>query len=258
MNLGHLRRTLPAADATAVGVVERDGGIFHLFSDGGLLPVVRGGAPDDDDPDTNKDKDKPKTYTQADLDRMLAREKDQGERAGEAKGMRKALEQLGVDPDKVKPEDLKDTLARARKAEEDAKTEAQREKDAAAQEKTAAQREKDAAALERHTAAVERYLVRAGVGAGETDDAKAAKAIERAARLVDVELGAEPEKIQAAVAELKTDMPALFGATSGGEQPDGDPKVNPKPNPTGKSSVAKGREEAIKRGWIKDTEKQTA
>lgn len=195
-----------------------------------------------------------RTFTQDDLTRVAAREKSEGERAG-----RKALlESLGLPAD-TKPEDLKARLDAQKQAEEAQKTAAERAKDEADAREVAAKQREDAAAAERHAAAVERHLVRAGVGAGETDDEKVAKAIERAAKLVEVEQGADATAIAVAVADLKKDMPALFTATAtaSGDQPGSDPNPKPRPNPTGKSAVSKGREEAIARGWIKP-EKQTA
>lgn len=201
-----------------------------------------------------------KTFTEAEVAARAAREKSQGERAGRAAERKALLEVLGL-PEDTTAEALQAKLASIKSAEDAQKTEAQRAREAADAEKVAASKEKSDAAAEKHAAAVERHLVRAGVGAGETDDAKLAKAIERATRLVDVEVGADAEKIAAAVASLKTDMPALFTATTA-PPPDGDTGGGPPAgggsgnNGSGKSAVSKGREEAIRLGWVK--EKQTA
>jgi hypothetical protein len=254
VNLGRIRRPLPAADAHAVGVVERDGGVWHLFSDGGLLPVVRGGAPDPEDPPKeDPPADPPKTYTQAELDRMLAREKDQGGRAGE----KALLKKLGL-PEDTKPEAVKAILDEKKAEDDKQKSEAARAKEAADAAKAASDKEKADAATERHQAAVERHLVRAGVGAGETDDVKLAKAIERAAKLVEVEKGADPEAIAAAVADLKKDMPTLFtAAATDGQQPDGDVKTQTRKASDGnKSGIERGKAKAAELGWVK--QKQTA
>jgi len=199
------------------------------------------------------DKDKPpagppKTFTQDDVTRVAAREKSEGERAG-----RKALlEQLGLPAD-TKPEDLKARLDAITAAEDAQKTEATKAKDAAELAKRESDREKQTAAAERHQAAVERHLLRAGVGGGESDDAKLAKAIDRASKLVEVEAGADSEKIAAAVADLKKDMPELFtAAKTDGKQPDGDAAAKTRKAGDGqKSGVARGREKAAELGWTK-------
>jgi hypothetical protein len=257
VNTTRLRKSLPAATAVAVGLVERHGRVWHLFSDGGLLPFVAGGSPDaDEDKDKDADKDKGKTYTQAEVDRLTSREKDQGERVGKAQGMRDALTALGVDPDKVKVEDLASTLKKALDADEATKTEAQREKDAAAAEKLAATREKESAALERHAAAVERALIRAGVGADEDDDDKRDALITRAAKLVEAEQGADAAKIKTAVEDLKKDMPALFTAPSAEETlPHGDSGGASRTaggGGAGKDAQARGKALAAELGWSKE------
>jgi hypothetical protein len=254
VNLARARRlTLPARNATAVGIVRRDGGVFHLFSDGGLLPVVRGGAPDDD-PDPKTDPDAGKTFTETELAARAAKEKSEGERNGRWT----TLERLGL-PRDTDLDALKSRLEAIAAAEEAQKTEAQREKDAAETARRDAEAEKASAAQTRHAADVERFLLRAGVGAGETDEDKLAKALGRAAALIEREapVGSDAEKIKQAVADLKQDMPALFGAAGSGGQPDGDPAPQTRKAGDGqKSGVERGKAKAAELGWTK--EKQTA
>jgi hypothetical protein len=223
----------------------------------------------EDPPKEDPPADPPKTYTQAEVDRLTSREKDQGERAGKAQGMRDALTALGVDPDKVKVEDLKSTLEKALAADDAQKTEAQREKDAAVVEKTAAEREKTEAAREKHETRVERLLLRAGLAVDEDDDNKRDKQIARAMKLVDLEVGADSDKIRAAVDELREEMPSLFGITDDGNTSGGSGAPHSDTGKAGGSGRgggqhgkgefgAKGLEELKRRGYLKEPEKASA
>lgn len=262
---------LPSPDARALSVVEVDGRSLWLFDDGGLLPYVAGGSPDDDPPagggagsggpaGGSGGDGAGRTFTQDDVTRIGTREKEQGERAGKRAALEPLAKALGIDVDAVKVEDLAGLIERARAAEDAQKTEAQRAKDAADAEKAAATTERQNAAQERHAAAVERVLLRSGVAAGEDDDEKVAKAVDRAARLLDVEVGADAETIRKAVDTLKTDVPALFAPAepgAGGQQqpPPGDPGTPGRGAGagSGKSGVAAGKAKAAELGWTKKT-----
>lgn len=78
---------------------------YHMWSDGKILPIISGGAGDDDPPAPPAP-----TFTQADIDRIAAREKAQGRNAA----ANELAEQLGMSPDEAKK-------ALARLAEIDAK-----------------------------------------------------------------------------------------------------------------------------------------
>lgn len=199
-----------------------------------------------------------KKFSQAEMDRVAARRADEGERAG-----RKALlEQLGLPAD-TKPEDLKARLDAIQAADEAKKDEATKAKDAADAARAASDKEKQGAVEARHAADVEKYLLRAGLGKDLDEDDKAyddklAKAISRAAKLVDVEVGADGQKIRDAIADLKKDMPALFAGESGGgkQQPDGDAAAQTRKAKDSKvSGVDRGKAKAAELGWRK--EKQT-
>lgn len=170
-----------------------------------------------------------KTFSQEDVTAIAAREKDQGKRAAQEE----ISKRLGVPI-----EEAERLLKEMRKRADDEKSEAQRAREAADAEKAEAEREKQAAAQERHDARVERALLASGI----TDEAK----VKRVGRLLDVEVGAEPDVIKAAVTTLKKDMPELFGEAPGGKKPPAsDPNGKP---PTGKSGDESALERGMKRG----------
>jgi hypothetical protein len=159
--------------------------------------------------------DPPVSFDQDAVNRIAAREKAQGKAAAVAE----IATQLGMSV-----EDAKKVLEGHKAAEDAAKTEAQRQVDAAKAETNAAKDERAQVVAERHTLNVERALLLAGLPAG--DDDAAAKLLGRAAKLVDVEPGADRAAIAAAVTTLKTELPALFTATAapGGTPPPAPPK----------------------------------
>lgn len=154
------------------------------------------------------DTENPKTFTQEDVDRIV------GERIARAERDAKKAAQEDLSA-KLGGASLDDLLA-AHKAQADAenaaKSEAQRLRDEAAAEKAAAEAERAAAARELHDARLYRALTAAGV----PDDAVGTIN-------VPVEVGATVEDIKAAVEELKTKVPALFGAAPAPKANPGDP-----------------------------------
>ena len=96
---------------------------------------------------------------QTEVDRIAAREKDQGRRAGQ----RAALEALGFDPDKVKLEDVKKTLDGVAAAELERLSEVERRELAATQREQAAAEREAAAARTVHESRLTTVLVAAGV-----------------------------------------------------------------------------------------------
>lgn len=175
-----------------------------------------------------------RTFSQEEVTRMLTREKDQGEAAA----LRKLEEQLqaefGVDLDTAKQ-----MLKASKDRQEAEKTEAQRAKEAADAEKAAAAKERQEAARDRHSIKVERALLKAGAEAENT---------ELLSRLVDAEVGADPDAITAAVEAVKTKFPAEFGASGGGGPTDGEAQGGRRPpKPSTETEVERGKKRALAR-----------
>jgi hypothetical protein len=150
-----------------------------------------------------------RTFTQAEVTAFLAREKDQGERAGKAEILAGLTTRLGG-------RELADVIAAAdaaRTAEDAAKTETQRQLDAATAKGAEADKILATAKSELHQTRIRSALLAAG--APEAAIGSIA---------VNVEAGATPEVIAAAVATLKTAVPALFGAVAA---PNSDPLKAP-------------------------------
>jgi hypothetical protein len=203
---------------------------LHLPT-GRLLPVVSGGATDDGDSgregegegengdgsgDSGGTQDR--TLTQAEVDRIIAREKAAARRAAE-RDVQAYLE------------------AEKAKADEAALSEAERAKAEAARERAEADRLKAEAAAERLTAKLERRLLAAGV-----PDA----ALTRVVRMVDLPADADDDTIAAEIDALKADAPALF------TPPDGDSNGR-QPKPPGTTAArgpagGQGTTTAIERG----------
>lgn len=152
--------------------------------------------------------DTPKTFTQEDLDRIL------GERLAVAqrKAKQEADAELAAKLNGASLDELLEARQKVTEAENAAKTEAQRLRDEAAAEKAAAEAERQAAKLELHTARLHKALTAAGVPEDAIDTIR-----------VDVEVGATPEDIKAAVDALKVKVPALFGAKPAPKVDPGDP-----------------------------------
>lgn len=187
----------------------------------------------DDNPLEGDDKDKPsRTFSQDELDRIVSREKDQAKRSV----AKQLQEQLGVSI-----EEARTILDEARKRSDAEKTETQREREAAQREKEEAQRERAEAARERHVTRVERGLLKAGV----PDEA-----LERVARMVDVEVGADNESLSDAISSLKEELPLLFESKPADERkqpPSSDPKGKPKQPAPDDDALSQGAERAKKR-----------
>jgi len=212
---------------------------MHRWSDGTMLPLIRGGeGPDPDPKDPPKPDPKPdptndpkdKTFSQDDVTRIATREKEEGRRSA----LKDLMEQLGI----TDVEEAKTLLANARAAEEAKKTEA--EKQAAEMQKATKAAEKAAADAQRErlTARIERHLVRAGISV--EDDAK----LTRLTRLVDVDNDADDDKVKDAVEQLKKDMPEVFGETKPGNKPDPKPPRSSPGGPPSKNGTKSAAESA--------------
>lgn len=190
-----------------------------LYSDGTILPVIAGGDGDDPpkdppkgDPDPSKgDKKDPPTFSQEELNRIAAREKDEGKRAALAE----VAKTLGCTV-----EEAVEFVKKAKADDEKHKSDAQKAQEAADKAKADADKEKDEAAKEKHMARVERALLKAGV-----PDSK----LERVARMLDAEVGATPEKIDDAAKDLKKEFPELFTGKEAGPPGSDPPGKPPKP-----------------------------
>lgn len=176
-------------------------------------------------PDPDSGKADEKKFTQADLNKIAAKQKAEG---------RAAAEKAVVDLLGCTPAEAAEIVKKHREAEDATKSEAEKEKAAAVKEREAAEAEKRAAAAERHELQIERALTAEGF-AGD------AKKLARVRRMVTVEVGATYEDVLADVQEAKTEFPELFGSktpeddgkrTPPGKLPSSDPKGKP-PRPTG-------------------------
>ena len=233
-----------AALPSTIGQVTLNGRDMWLYSDGTTLPVIRGG--DGDDPPagtatggTGSDKKDP-TFSQEDLNRIAAREKDEGKRAALAD----VAKTLGCTL-----EEAAQIIKAHKEADDKQKSEAQRAQEAADKAKADAEKEKADAAREKHIARVERALLKAGVPDGK---------LERVARMLDAEVGADLDKIEAAAKDLKKEFPELFTGTKQGP-PNSDPPGTP-PKPTLKddayaAGVARAKEYATTTFGVKQEAK---
>lgn len=161
-----------------------------------------------------------KTFTQADIDRIVAREKE----SASSKAVKDLAEQLGVTIDEAKE------IVKSHKDKTDAeKSDAQKAREAADKEKAEAVEAKAAAALETHTTRADRALVTAGIAFPKdaTDDQKDATLL-RVRGMLTVKPGATAAEIAADVKSLKEGFPGLFapGGTGKGS-PNSDPKTPP-------------------------------
>lgn len=191
-------------------------------------PAGGGGAPAGEKPAE-------KTFTQAELNAIATREKNEGKAAAE----RSIAEQLGVSI-----EDAKAIIKQSKDAADAKKSEADKDREAAAKEKTAAEADRQAAALEVHNARLERAFLKEGIDFDELGEDKA----KRLLGLVTAQSGASYDDVLKDVQQIKADFPALFGAPeetgTKRKAPGSDPKgAPPKPN-AGEDKYAKGAERA--------------
>jgi len=169
-------------------------GIAVFYNDGGDPPVPadppKPGPPPAPTPVPQ--------FTQDDLDRIAAREKAQGQRAG----ARQALEDFAKEHGFTNPDDVKTFIEAARKAQQDALTEEERRRQELEQkERDLAAREAAATARER---AANRRAVLVGLGATGDD-------LEDAAALLRVADDADDRAVREAAEKLKGRRPELFG-----------------------------------------------
>ncbi|WP_330306213.1 MULTISPECIES: hypothetical protein [unclassified Streptomyces] len=170
------------------------------------------------------------------LNRLLAREKQQGERAA----IRKLVEQLGF----TKTDDLTTFVQQQREAQAAQLSEIERREQVAAEATTAAQR-REAQAVVRERAAVRRSAL---VALGATgDDLKDAE------RLLAVEDDADEDTIAEAATALKARRPELFATTTllPPAAPGGSPAGGPPPRGANMPKPGQhGADMARQRGFV--------
>lgn len=151
-----------------------------------------------------------KQLSQAEVNRIATREKQEGTKAGRAA----LLKELGI-------EDVKEAarlIEQAKKSETDSLSETERLKREAAAANAKAEADKVEVAREKLAAKVERRLLASGLQLDKKDEAKAERQLARASRLLDLDLDADQDAIRDAVKELKAEMPNLFAETDDEEE----------------------------------------
>ncbi|MEW2187774.1 hypothetical protein AB0900_31285 [Streptomyces cellulosae] len=187
-----------------------------------------------------------KQFSQEELERIAAREKSQGERAG----ARKALEEFAAEHGFSNVDDAKAFIAAARQAEEAKKSEEQRLRDELERIKAEAAA-REAAAIARERAANRRALL-AGLGATGDD-------LEDAAALLRVADDADETAVREAAEKLKERRPELFGTRPAPQAsplppaPGGAPAGAPpaRTTPSKDDVKTRARELAVKMGYAK-------
>jgi hypothetical protein len=182
----------------------------------------------------------PPALDQETLNRLLAREKQQGERAA----VRRLVEQLGF----TRAEDLTAFVQQQRDAQTAAMSELERREQAVA-EATAAAAQREAQALARERTAARRAVL---VGLGATGDDLA-----DAERLLVVDDDAGEDAIAEAALALKTRRPELFGGSTAvvpPAAPGGSPAGGPPPRGGNVPKPGQhGAEMARQRGFLTGT-----
>jgi len=219
-----------------------------FYNDGGNTPPAPAGEPPKPGPPPTP----AATFTQEELERIAAKEKSQGERAG----ARKALEDFAAEHGFSNVDDAKAFIEAARKAEDAKKTQDEkRQEELDRREQELSAREKAAVARER---AAIRKAALVQLGATGTDLEDALALLERDLRETP---DADESAVQAAAAALKERREALFGVTPAAQPaaqlppaPGGAPAGGPPPRqtPTGKPGD-RGREMARLRGKVRET-----
>jgi len=152
------------------------------------------------------------SFSQDDMTRVAAREKDQGKRQGQ----KEVLEALGFSS----VDEAKDFAKLIRDAEAAQLSEVERAKRDAEKAKSEAEEIKSEAQRDRYMAMVERELLKAGVDLDH---------VTKVSRLVDCDVHSSAEDISTAVADLRAEMPNLFPAQEETEEPGSQNPGTPKP-----------------------------
>lgn len=181
-------------------------------------------------------------FSQDDVTAAATRAAREAERKTRQRVEADLAEQLGCTVDEAKAK-----LAAAEKAEHDKKSAADQALEAANTAKAEADADKAAAAKEHLVAKVERRLAAAGVGAGIEDDAdgkKAAAALQRAVRMLDLKPDADDAAITSEIDALRDEVPALFTTSTGSGEtpPPGIPPAKPKKANGSKTAAERAKE----------------
>jgi hypothetical protein len=186
-------------------------GWSHPYAPNLFSPVFYNDGGDDPEPPTPADPPKPsppatRTFTQDEVEKLAAKEKSQGKRAGATE----ALAQFAADNGFKNAEDAKAFIEAARKAQQDALSEEEkRRQELERREQELVAREAAAIARERNAS---RRAVLVGLGATGED-------LEDAAALLRVPDDADEQTVQDAAAALKERRPELFGAARPAQPP---------------------------------------
>ncbi|MFF8910503.1 hypothetical protein [Streptomyces olivaceoviridis] len=202
-------------------------GLAVFYNDGGTPPTPTPAPADPPKPSPPPAPTPVPQFTQEDLDRIAAKEKAQGQRAG----ARQALEDFAAEHGFNSVDDAKAFIAAARKAEEAMKTEEQkRQEELDRREQELAARETAATTRER-AAARRAVLVSLGAAGDDLEDATA---------LLRIADDADEQAIQEAATALKERRPELFGA-----KPAPQPSLLP-PAPGGAPAGGSGKPHATR------------
>lgn len=196
---------------------------------------------EDEDEDEDDDDGGERTFTQVEVNRIMSKEK----KAGRRSGIRKVLEELGVESIAEAKEKLGQTSNNRGTNDNGGNEQDPEAAEQARKAKEAADREKAEAARLKLEAKVERRLVRAKV-----DDKK----IERALRMIDLDDldDGDDDEIDVAIEDLREDLPELFTESKSKDDDDedkGKPRA-PGSNPGGvprKKGTATPQDKAMAR-----------
>ncbi len=164
-----------------------------------------------------------KTFTQDDLNRIATKESDRGKRAA----IKELSEELGMSID-----DVKALVKQQAERDEAAKSDLDKAREEAATLKRLGEENAKAAKREGLASKIQLELVRAGVPIDGTS---------HIVKLIDVDVDATPEDIQAKIEQVKTDLPALF-ATSTQKPSSSVPSGTPSTPVVGESALDKAAE----------------
>jgi len=183
--------------------------------------------------------DNARTFTQEDLNRVAAREKDEGKRSAE----RAILAALGVDD----LDSAKKILADKQAADEAKLSEVDKREKAATKAQTEAAEAKATATKMTLDAKVERAILEKLLG---EEQVKALSAAATLRRLIEVTPDADDKAISDAVTELATTMPHLFQVVppsndGGNGRPPVKPSTPPPPGPPRSSSSSSGSRDEV-------------
>lgn len=225
-------------------------GNFDVWSDGTILPVIRGGSTGQGSEGEAVITPTPPAPPAGDAAAQAAAA-EQARRDAEAKGIRKEAERKAAkdlaDSLGMSVDDAKKLIADRKAEQEAAQSESEKAVNAAKErERLADEREAKAAAKERQTDA-KAALLAAGIKLPEKAEDRAKK-LSRATSLLLAEAGddADEAAIAAAAETLKAEMPELFGAPAGNGAPSGDPSGGPKPGGKGAPvGIEAGRQRSI-------------